>query len=58
MKMKIYYSDCILEITLKDIYTKEIINETLENSVALTLTESNGKDIFLNLQNIVAIEME
>ena len=56
MKMKIYYSNGILDIEIKDMYTKEIINEALENSAILSLTQKNNNDITLMLNNIIAIE--
>lgn len=59
MKIKVIYSSGILEYTLKrDLYTREILLEAMENSITLVFTEESGKDISLQLQNIIAIEID
>jgi hypothetical protein len=59
MKMKVIYSNGILEYTLqKELYTKEVILEAIANSIILAFTDSSGKDISLQLQNIIAIELD
>lgn len=57
MKLKIYYSDTTLDITIKDIYTEEQIIEALQTDTVLTVTKEDGNAIIINLINVVAIEI-
>jgi len=58
MKMRVIYSNGILEYKLqKELYTKEVILDAIANSIIFAFTDSNGKDVSLQMQNVIAIEL-
>jgi hypothetical protein len=57
MKLKIYYNDKVLEISLSDTYTEEIILEVLQTNEMVALTKEDNKTIIINLINVLAIEI-
>ena len=57
MKIKIYHSSGTIEVTLKDIYTKEQLIEALDTGMTIALTEEDDTDFILQPINVIAIRI-
>lgn len=57
MSIKIYHSNGVIDLELKDIYTKEQLVEALDSGMPLAITLSNGNEFIIQPINVIGIEI-